>query len=221
MSYNTIFNKGFDVASAVDFSIMAIFLPTFFFVSVTPGMCMTLAMSLGMSIGLRRTFYMMAGELVGVAIVALSSVIGVATIMIKHPDIFTIFKYAGGLYLGYLGLQLWLNRGKMALSKTECSATISATSLATQGFVTAIANPKGWAFFIALLPPFINQTKPLIPQVSVLLAIILVLEFICLIIYASGGSTMRKFLQKSNNVRLMNRIAGTLMLGVGVWLAFG
>lgn len=221
MGYNTIFNKGFDVASAVDFSIMALFLPTFFFVSVTPGMCMTLAMSLGMSIGLRRTFYMMAGELVGVAIVALSSVIGVATIMIKHPDIFTIFKYAGGLYLGYLGLQLWLNRGKMALSKTECSATISATSLATQGFVTAIANPKGWAFFIALLPPFINQTKPLIPQVSVLLAIILVLEFICLIIYASGGSTMRKFLQKSNNVRLMNRIAGTLMLGVGVWLAFG
>ena len=209
------------MASAVDFSIMALFLPTFFFVSVTPGMCMTLAMSLGMSIGLKRTFYMMAGELVGVAIVALSSVIGVAAIMVNHPDIFTVFKYVGGLYLGYLGLQLWLNRGKMALSKTECSATISPMALALQGFVTAIANPKGWAFFIALLPPFINQTKPLVPQISVLLAIILSLEFICMIIYASGGSTMRKFLQKSNNVRLMNRIAGTLMLGVGVWLAFG
>ncbi|MCD8545023.1 MAG: LysE family translocator [Sulfurospirillum cavolei] len=206
---------------AVDFSIMALFLPTFFFVSVTPGMCMTLAMSLGMSIGLKRTFYMMAGELIGVAIVALSSVIGVAAIMINHPDIFTIFKYAGGLYLGYLGVQLWLNRGKMALSEMHCTPNISAFSLAAQGFITAIANPKGWAFFIALLPPFINQTKPLIPQVSVLLAIILVLEFICLIIYASGGSTMRKFLQKSNNVRLMNRVAGTLMLGVGVWLAFG
>lgn len=200
---------------------MALFLPTFFFVSVTPGMCMTLAMSLGMSIGLKRTFYMMAGELIGVAIVALSSVIGVAAIMINHPDIFTVFKYAGGLYLGYLGVQLWLNRGKMALSEMHCTPNISAFSLAAQGFITAIANPKGWAFFIALLPPFINQTKPLIPQVSVLLAIILVLEFICLIIYASGGSTMRKFLQKSNNVRLMNRVAGTLMLGVGVWLAFG
>ncbi len=207
--------------SAVDFSIMALFLPTFFFVSVTPGMCMTLAMSLGMSIGLKRTFYMMAGELIGVAIVALSSVIGVAAIMINHPDIFTIFKYAGGLYLGYLGVQLWLNRGKMALTEMHCTPSISAFSLAAQGFITAIANPKGWAFFIALLPPFINQAKPLIPQVTVLLAIILVLEFICLIIYASGGSTMRKFLQKSNNVRLMNRVAGTLMLGVGVWLAFG
>ncbi len=207
--------------SAIDFSIMAIFLPTFFFVSVTPGMCMTLAMSLGMSIGLKRTFAMMAGELVGVGIVALSSVIGVAAIMVNHPDIFTIFKYVGGMYLGYLGIQMWLNRGKMALSKTECSVSISNRALAFQGFITAIANPKGWAFFIALLPPFINQARPLIPQVSVLLVIILSLEFICLVLYASGGNTLRKFLQKSDNVKLMNRVAGTLMIGVGIWLAFG
>lgn len=205
----------------LDISILVVFIPTFFFVSVTPGMCMTLAMSLGMSIGLKRTFYMMIGELLGVAIVAFSSVIGVATIMINHPDIFMIFKYGGGLYLGYLGIQMWLSRGKMALSKTECSVDISNTSLALQGFITAIANPKGWAFFIALLPPFINQTRPLMPQISVLLLIILSLEFICLVVYASGGSTLRKFLQKSDNVKLMNRIAGSLMMGVGVWLAFG
>lgn len=205
----------------LDISILLVFVPTFFFVSVTPGMCMTLAMSLGMSIGLRRTFYMMIGELLGVAIVAFSSVIGVAAIMINHPDIFTIFKYVGGAYLGYLGVQMWLSRGKMALSKTECLVSISNTALALQGFITAIANPKGWAFFIALLPPFINQTRPLIPQISVLLLIILSLEFICLVVYASGGSTLRKFLQKSDNVKLMNRIAGSLMLGVGIWLAFG
>lgn len=205
----------------LDFSLLALFIPTFFFVSVTPGMCMTLAMTLGMSIGLKRTFYMMIGELIGVGIVAFSSVIGVAAIMINHPDIFTVFKYVGGVYLGYLGLQMWRNVGKMALSSTTCSANVSATTLALQGFITAIANPKGWAFFIALLPPFINQAKPLMPQISVLLSIILMLEWICLIIYASGGSTLRKFLQKNDNVRLINRIAGTLMIGVGVWLSFG
>jgi len=207
----------------LNLSILVVFIPTFFFVSLTPGMCMTLAMSLGMSIGLKRTFYMMAGELVGVGIVALSSVIGVATIMLKYPDIFTVFKYVGGVYLGYLGIQMWLSRGKMAVStcNTKKSFSISNRALAIQGFVTAIANPKGWAFFISLLPPFINQSQPLIPQISVLLFIILSLEFICLIIYASGGSTLRKFLQKSDNVKLMNKIAGTLMIGVGVWLAFG
>jgi homoserine/homoserine lactone efflux protein len=209
------------VESVLDFSILALFIPTFFFVSVTPGMCMTLAMSLGMSVGLKRTFFMMAGELLGVAIVAFSSVVGVAAIMVNHPQIFTVFKYAGGVYLGYLGIQMWMSRGKMALSKAECPVSISARSLALQGFITAIANPKGWAFFIALLPPFIHQTKPLLPQISVLLAIILTLEFLCLILYASGGNTLRVFLQKSDNVKLMNRIAGTLMMGVGVWLAYG
>ena len=207
----------------LNLSILVVFIPTFFFVSLTPGMCMTLAMSLGMSIGLKRTFYMMAGELVGVGIVALSSVVGVATIMLKYPDIFTVFKYIGGAYLGYLGVQMWLSRGKMAVStcSTKKSFSISNKALALQGFITAIANPKGWAFFISLLPPFINQSQPLVPQISVLLFIILSLEFICLIIYASGGSTLRKFLQKSDNVKLMNKVAGTLMIGVGVWLALG
>ena len=207
----------------LNLSILVVFIPTFFLVSLTPGMCMTLSMSLGMSIGLRRTFYMMAGELVGVGIVALSSVIGVATIMLKYPDIFTVFKYIGGAYLLYLGIQMWMSRGKMAVStcNTKKSFTISNKALALQGFVTAIANPKGWAFFISLLPPFINKTLPIIPQISVLLFIILTLEFICLIIYASGGSTLRKFLQNGDNVKFMNKIAGTLMMGVGIWLAVG
>jgi len=221
MSYNASLLKGYDVVSVLDVSILVVFIPTFFFVSITPGMCMTLAMSLGMSIGLKRTFAMMAGELVGVGIVALSSVIGVAAIMVNHPDIFMIFKYVGGTYLGYLGIQMWLNKGKMTLSKTKCSISISNRALAFQGFITAIANPKGWAFFITLLPPFINKALPIAPQISMLLLIILSLEFLCLILYASGGNTLRKFLQKSDNVKLMNRVAGTLMIGVGVWLAFG
>ncbi len=59
------------------------------------------------------------------------------------------------------------------------------------------------------------------PQISALVALILVIEFSCLLLYASGGRTLRHFLAKSGNVTLMNRIAGTLMLGVGVWLALG
>jgi threonine/homoserine/homoserine lactone efflux protein len=224
--YNSflVYNKKVNILEIVlNLSILVVFIPTFFFVSLTPGMCMTLAMSLGMSIGLKRTFFMMFGELFGVAIVALSSVVGVATLMLNHPDIFSAFKYIGGVYLGYLGIQMWMSRGKMAVAACENQNVhvISNASLALQGFITAVANPKGWAFFIALLPPFINQEQSLIPQISVLLFIILTLEFICLVIYASGGSTLRKFLQKRDNVKLMNKTAGSLMIGVGIWLAFG
>jgi len=204
----------------INITLLLVFIPTFFFVSITPGMCMTLALSMGMSIGLKKTFYMMYGELLGVGLVATSSVIGVATIMLKYPTIFLFLKYGGGAYLAYLGIQMWMSKGKMALKlDNSCEFNISKKSLAMQGFVTAIANPKGWAFFIALLPPFIDDSLPMISQLPILIFMILSLEFLCLIIYASGGSTLRKILQDSSNVRLINKIAGTLMIGIGVWLA--
>ena len=210
------------MATAVDIAMLAVFIPTFFFVSVTPGMCMTLAMTLGMSIGVRRSLHMMWGELIGVALVSISSVIGVAAIMLNYPSLFSVLKYVGGAYLFYLGLQMWMSRGKMAIpSDLSAGTDTSPMTLAMQGFVTAIANPKGWAFMISLLPPFINPTLAMPPQLTVLIGIILMTEFGCLLLYASGGRTLRHFLQKSGNVRLMNRIAGTLMMGVGVWLAVG
>ena len=87
-----------------------------------------------------------------------------------------------------------------------------------QGFVTAIANPKGWAFFIALLPPFINQDLALLPQLSILVAIMLSMEFICMMLYALGGKTLRQVLMKEGGLDWLNRIAGSLMLAVGLWL---
>lgn len=206
--------------SFLNFAILAVFIPTFFVVSITPGMCMTLAMTMGMTIGVRRTFWMMGGELIGVGLVATLSVVGVATIMLSYPAVFNVFKYLGGTYLGYLGLQLWQSKGKMAIQNDGSHGfDVSRIQLASQGFVTAVANPKGWAFFIALLPPFIDVERTMAPQLVVLLSLILLLEFLCLILYATGGKTLSHLLQKSANVRLINRLAGTLMLGVGIWLA--
>ena len=203
-------------------SLLGLFVPTFFFVSVTPGLCMTLALTLGMTIGVRRTLWMMVGELVGVGVVVLASLAGVAAIMLKHPELFIIFKLVGGIYLAYLGIQLWRSKGKMALAiDAGISSQISRNQLISQGFITAIANPKGWAFFIALLPPFIDYKEPLGFQISLMLGLILVLEFICLMVYASGGRVLSRYLQDRANVKTLNRVAGSLMLGVSIWLAFG
>ena len=200
--------------------LLSVFIPTFFFVSLTPGMCMTLAMTLGMSIGVKRALWMMLGELAGVGLVATLSAAGVAALLLNYPDVFTVLKYAGGIYLAYTGIQMWMSRGKMAIS-TDSAAQATEKALIMQGFITAIANPKGWAFFVALLPPFLDTGSPLAAQLVSLIAIILLLEFTCLLIYASGGRSLRSLLMKSGNVRLMNRIAGTLMIGVGIWLAAG
>ncbi|MBY6196614.1 LysE family translocator [Vibrio hangzhouensis] len=206
----------------MDWATLSIFIPTFFFVSITPGMCMTLALTMGMSIGYRRTLWMMIGELLGVAAVSLAAILGIAAIMLKYPEIFIVFKAVGASYLFYLGIQMWRSKGKLAISsEVEDAPEHNDWDLVVQGFVTAIANPKGWAFMISLLPPFIDQSKPMFSQVSIMLAIILLSEFVCMTIYATGGKGLKRTLGNANNVRTMNRIAGTLMCGVGVWLFVG
>lgn len=195
-----------------------VFLPTFVFVSVTPGMCMMLSLSLGMTYGVRGALPMMAGELVGVGLVACLSVLGVSAILLAYPTGFFWFKLLGGCYLAFLGIQMWQSRGSLAVPEPGQAPALSAGALISQGFVTAVANPKGWAFFMALLPPFLNPDAPLAPQLALLVSIILLIEFLSLLLYAGGGRVMASFLSRSGNVRLVNRIAGTLMVGVGVWL---
>jgi len=204
-----------------DITLLAVFLPTFFFVSITPGMCMTLAMTLGMSIGVRRTMWMMLGELIGVALVAIAAVMGVASIMLNYPQAFAILKWFGGAYLVYIGINMWRSKGKMALVEGQSTPTVSNLELITQGFTTAIANPKGWAFMVSLLPPFIDIEKSVAPQMVALLSIIMFTEFSSMMAYAAGGKSLRVFLSRGDNIKWMNRIAGGLMIGVGGWLALG
>ncbi|RTR05420.1 LysE family translocator [Halomonas nitroreducens] len=203
-------------------SVLSVFVPTFLLVSLTPGMCMTLAMVLGMTHGVRRTLWMMLGELAGVGLVAVAAGAGVAALMLRQPGLFAVLKWVGGAYLVYLGVMMWRSRGRMAVPETlDGQVTAGRRELVAQGFVTAVANPKGWAFFVALLPPFLDASRALEGQLTGLVAIILAIEFLALVTYATGGQTLRHLLGRSRNVRLLNRIAGTLMVGVGAWLALG
>ena len=80
---------------------------------------MTLAMTLGMSQGVRRTFWMMWGEMLGVGLVAMAAVLGVAALMLKFPDLFQWFKLLGAAYLTYVGIQMWRARGKLAVPQVQ------------------------------------------------------------------------------------------------------
>lgn len=203
----------------INVALLSVFIPTFLFVSITPGLCMTLSMTLGISLGVRRTLWMMWGEMLGVALVATSAVLGVAALLLGLPQLLVAFKWLGGAYLCYVGLQMWQSKGKLAIPAAGTVVEVSRKQLFSQGFLTAVSNPKGWAFHMALLPPFIDPQLPFWPQLTVLMCIILLLEFACLLLYASGGKALRLIFAQEHNVRLLNRIAGSLMLFVGVWLA--
>lgn len=204
----------------MDLTLLIAFSASFFLVALSPGLCMTLAMSLGITIGVRRTLWMMVGELTGIALVGASAVLGVAALLLQAPTVFAVFKWIGAAYLLYMGWQTW--RAEPVRPEQQTGDDIrTRSSLMLQGFVTAIANPKAWAFFIALLPPFIDESRPLAPQLVTLLALMLIIEFTCLLIYAYGGRVLSDQLHRRDKARWLNRMAGSLMVAVGIWLALG
>jgi threonine/homoserine/homoserine lactone efflux protein len=204
----------------MDLTRLITFGASFFLVALSPGLCMTLAMSLGISIGVRRALWMMAGELAGIALVGASAVIGVAALLLQAPTVFAVFKWIGAAYLVYMGWQTWRSEPPR-LEPQEGDRRRTAASLIFQGFITAVSNPKAWAFMVALLPPFVDRNRPLLPQLLAMLALMLVIEFISLQIYAHGGRALSEQLHRRGKARWLNRVAGSLMVGVGIWLALG
>jgi threonine/homoserine/homoserine lactone efflux protein len=147
-------------------------------------------------------------------------VIGVAALLLKAPTVFAVFKWLGAAYLLYMGWQTW-RAEPLRPEQLAGDGRRTPSSLITQGFVTAVSNPKAWGFFVALLPPFVDQSRPLAPQLLALLATMLIIEFVSLQIYAHGGRALSEQLHRRGRARWLNRIAGSLMAGVGVWLALG
>jgi len=194
--------------------LFGLFVVTIAAVSLTPGMCMTLAFSLGLSQGYRKTLWMMAGEMTGVIVVVSSTVYLLGWLLRLDPMWFNALALAGAVYLLWIARQLWL--ADPALAEQRTANTLTPLSLAVLGFTTAIMNPKGWAFMVALLPGFMDAEKALFPQLALFLSVMLTTEFISLSLYAGGGRWLRQFLGEGARLGVLNKVAASLMVGVSI-----
>jgi threonine/homoserine/homoserine lactone efflux protein len=175
---------------------------------------MTLAFTLGLTQGYRRTLFMMAGEMMGVAVVISTTVLLLAWLLALDPIYFQVLSVVGGGYLLWIAWQLWHAEDHFAAGKA--GGVLGRRALAVLGFMTAVMNPKGWAFMLALLPSFIDPQLAITPQLAVLLAVMLCTEFLSLSLYASGGKWVGGLLKNDANLKLLNRFAALLMLVVAV-----
>lgn len=189
-------------------------IPTFFLVSIMPGLCMTLAMTMGMTIGVRRTLWMMAGELAGVGLVAALALLGVAALLASSPAIYWAAKCAGAAYLVLIGLRLWAANAGAAPAGQPAIGTGSLRSLMSQGFVAAVTNPKAWILYASLFPPFLDPSRRIGTQIPALLLLMLAIEFGCLLLYATSGRALVVLLQRADVVRMVNLAAGAVIIAL-------
>jgi threonine/homoserine/homoserine lactone efflux protein len=199
--------------------LILLFIPTIAAVSLTPGLCMTLAFTLGLSIGYRRTLWMMLGEMVGVATVFIATFWGLGWLLSRDPLYFKLFSLIGGAYLLYLSLILFRQPPEKLMTKHL--GDTSAASLTGLGFITAVSNPKGWAFLVALLPGFVVTESPLVPQFAMMLIIMLSTEFLSMTLYATGGQWLATRLSNDSGLLSVNRIAAGMLSLAAVWVLSG
>ena len=199
--------------------LILLFIPTIASVSFTPGLCMTLAFTLGLSIGYQRTLWMMLGELSGVATEFTTTFWSLGWLLSRDPIYFKVLSLLGGTYLLYLAYQLF--RQTPEAMKARNLENTSPMALAILGYITAVSNPKGWAFLIALLPGFVASDGALFPQFLIMMGIMLTTEFISMTVYATGGQWLASRLSDGSGVMNANRIAASMLTLAALWVLSG
>ncbi|WP_281262047.1 LysE family translocator [Azospirillum thermophilum] len=80
--------------------------------------------------------------------------------------------------------------------------------------VTAL-NPKSIVFFVAFLPQFLDQSRPLAGQMMVMEATFLTLATLNAALYALLASAARRAVRTPAVQRTVNRVGGSLLIGAG------
>ncbi len=196
---------------------LGLFALLFWTMSFTPGPNMLLAMSFGLSVGLWRALPLVFGAVCGLVFVVVVCGIGVGAVFAANELVFSIFMCGCAAYLLFLATKMWKNTKNSDLTTQKTSQKL--TALFIYGFTSYVTNPKCWAAFVALLPPFLDKTDPLNAKFALIVALVVGIEFVDMCIYALGGVALRRIL--ATRVALLQRLGAGLVFLVGVLILFG
>ncbi len=194
------------------------FVVTAFVVLIIPGPTIILVVGRALSHGKRAVLPLVVGVTLGDFTGMTLSLLGLGAILATSATLFTVFKWAGALYLFYLGVKTWRTDPAQALTAVHALQGSNQALLRSAYVVTAL-NPKSIAFFVAFLPQFINPNTPHLPQFLILGATFLVLAALNAAIYALFAGQMFERMQSVTVKRWFNRFGGTALIGAGLLTA--
>ncbi len=144
------------------------------------------------------------------------SLLGLGALLAKSVFWFQVVKWAGGLYLIYLGIKLLVS-GVKPQSLSAANNDMSRWKLFANTYMLTALNPKGMIFFIAFLPQFIDQSANVSGQLSVLAVTFVSLATLNASMYTLFASRAQHFLSSAKTQRIFNLSGGTLMCAAGTW----
>jgi len=181
---------------------------------VIPGPTILLVVSYALGQGWRTALPMAVGVALGDFTAMSLSLLGLGALLAASAAVFTILKWIGAAYLVWLGIKLWRAGGSLDVTPRTDAAS-SWKMLGHAWLVTAL-NPKGFVFFVAFLPQFIDPRLAFLPQVSLCAATFLILAFANALAYALIASQARRVMRSPRTIGLVNKTGGSLLIGAGI-----
>ena len=198
---------------SMSFSNAATILVTMFVLSIVPGPSVFLVIVKSMTSNLSQGLVTIGGIVFANIIFILLVVYGVGALVASMDGLYVIIKFAGSAYLFWLGIKLL--RTKVKKAEIEQVTESSWHANFTAGFIVTISAPRAILFYVSLLPNVIDLTKAQVPDVLLLMLIATVAVGGAKLPYALLAYRSSLFLQEEKPKRVMNLLAGVVMILIG------
>ncbi|PUB32444.1 threonine/homoserine/homoserine lactone efflux protein [Promicromonospora sp. AC04] len=188
--------------------------------ALTPGPNMVHLASRSIGQGTRAGLTALAGTAVGFLVYLVAAALGFAALFIAVPALFVVVKVAGAIYLGYLAWEMLRPGGRSVFDPAEV-APVRPARLFGMGLVTNLLNPKIALLYAALLPQFIDPSRPVWSQFLVLGGVQIVIGVMVNGLVVLGAARLAGLLRgRSRLLRVQRWVSGTVLAGFAVKLAF-
>jgi threonine/homoserine/homoserine lactone efflux protein len=186
--------------------------------ALTPGPNMSLIIANALSGGVRAGFATLAGTTTGQVVLVSIACLGMTSVMTFMSDWFDVVRWAGALYLVFLGArQLIGYLRRRNLPDLEPPEVKAATAYG-QGLLVSLSNPKVLLFLGAFFPQFVDPSRPAFGQLLTLAVTFVVTLFLIDAIYTYAVGRARAGLDM-RRLAALDGLAGGLLIAGGVALA--
>jgi threonine/homoserine/homoserine lactone efflux protein len=203
----------------MQFHLFAVFTAALAIAVATPGPGILAVVSCSLGRGLRDALALICGIILGDLTYFILAVAGMAALAHSMGDLFLVVKLAGAAYLMWLGFKLWRTKSSAAMTGAATSSSLGFKRSFAGGLTLTLSNPKTIAFYAGLLPTVIDLDKLSRADAGVMGLIVVVVVGGIPTLYALAASRARRFFNSASRMKVMNRTAGTMMIGAGVAVA--
>lgn len=189
--------------------------------ALTPGPDVIYITTRGMAQGRKAAILSTVGICIGYLIYTMLAALGLSALLQSSALAFDTIRYAGAIYLFYLGIRSFLSKAGASLTKREVNVA-TPSRIMLQGMLTSMLNPKGILVFAALLPQFVNSLLGNAPLQMISFG--LTFTMICLCVYGGyaylSGSLGEKLATQGGFAYVLKYLQGSLLIGLGARLLF-